>query len=93
MEARDFECDGDICGRPALRREEEGGGRVGWLVSARKPPEGKLMLNVDASFEEDSGTAGTGVVITDCGGRFVAATLEIPSPRGGCFNGRSLRIT
>jgi len=41
--------------------------RKGW----KKPPEGKIMVNVDASFADGMGS--TGVVIRDSSGGFVAA--------------------
>ena len=40
--------------------------RRGWM----KPPEGKLKVNVDASFA--AGMGSTGVVIRDSGGGFIA---------------------
>lgn len=43
--------------------------REGW----RKPPEGKLMLNVDAAFCEDQGCGSTGAIIRDANGGFIAA--------------------
>jgi hypothetical protein len=36
--------------------------REGW----KKLLEGKLLVNVDAAFDEDSGKGATGVVIRDC---------------------------
>jgi hypothetical protein len=47
--------------------------RYGW----KKPPEGKLMVNVDASF--DSGLGSAGVIIRDAGGGFVAAATKFLS--------------
>ena len=44
--------------------------RKGWS----KPPEGKLMINVDASFDSDTGSGSTGVVIRDATGECVAAS-------------------
>jgi hypothetical protein len=38
--------------------------REGW----KKPPDGKLLINVDASFREESGNGGTGVIIRDSNG-------------------------
>jgi hypothetical protein len=32
--------------------------REGW----KKPPDGKLLINVDTSFREESGNGGTGVI-------------------------------
>lgn len=43
--------------------------REGW----KKPPEGKLMINVDAGFNVDSGSGSTGVVIRDTSGACIAA--------------------
>jgi hypothetical protein len=31
-----------------------------------KPPEGKVMVNVDASFDDDMGCGSVGVIIRDC---------------------------
>jgi hypothetical protein len=42
----------------------------GW----RKPPEGFLMLNIDASFDDDKGCGSTGAIIRDDSGGMVAAT-------------------
>jgi len=48
--------------------------RRGWM----KPPEGKLKVNVDASFA--AGMGSTGVVIRDSGGGFIAASVSfLPS--------------
>lgn len=48
--------------------------RKGWM----KPPEGKLMINVDASFVDGRGS--TGVVIRDSSGGFIAASMSfLPS--------------
>jgi hypothetical protein len=44
--------------------------RQGW----RKPREGYLMLNVDASYDEDNGCGSTGAIIRDSHGAMVAAT-------------------
>jgi len=44
--------------------------RRGWM----KPPEGKLKVNVDASFA--AGMGSTGVVIRDSGGGFIAASVS-----------------
>ena len=44
--------------------------RKGW----KKPPEGKIMVNVDASFADGMGS--TGVVVRDSGGGFVAASTS-----------------
>ena len=49
--------------------------REGW----KKPPEGKVMLNVDASFDEDVGCGSVGAIIRDSLGRvLVAAHSFIP---------------
>jgi hypothetical protein len=45
----------------------------GW----KKPSEGKLLLNVDASYKSDRGTSSTGAIIRDSSGSFIAA--------GSCF--------
>ncbi|EEC72520.1 hypothetical protein OsI_05906 [Oryza sativa Indica Group] len=42
----------------------------GW----KKPPEGMLMINVDAAFDIDSGSGGTGVVLRDHLGACVTAS-------------------
>jgi hypothetical protein len=42
----------------------------GW----RKPSEGILMINVDASFDETKGAGSTGAVIRDSMGGFIAAS-------------------
>jgi ribonuclease HI len=41
----------------------------GW----QKPPEGMIMINVDASFDDDEGCGSTGVVIRDHLGGVIAA--------------------
>ena len=43
--------------------------RHGWS----QPPEGVIKLNVDAAFHQDTGTGGTGAVLRDEAGFFVAA--------------------
>jgi len=43
--------------------------RQGWL----KPPEGKVMVNVDATFDEDVGCGSVGVAIRDSTGGVLAA--------------------
>ena len=43
--------------------------RQGW----KKPPEGKLMVNVDAAFDTNTGSGSTGVIIRDEKGQWVAA--------------------
>jgi hypothetical protein len=53
-----------------------------------KPPEGKLKVNVDASFA--AGMGSTGVVIRDSGGGFIAASVSFFAVTAGCYNGRSL---
>jgi D-aminopeptidase len=42
-------------------RKKEAKVREGW----RKPLEGKIVINVDAAFDENSGTGATGVIIKD----------------------------
>jgi ribonuclease HI len=42
--------------------------REGW----KKPLEGKVLVNVDAAFDVDSGKGATGVVIRDCTGGCIA---------------------
>ena len=44
--------------------------REGW----EKPPTGKLLINVDGSFREQCGDGGTGVVIRDSDGSFIAGS-------------------
>jgi len=44
--------------------------RQGW----RKPPEGYIMINIDASYDENEGCGSTGVVIRDSSGGMIAAT-------------------
>jgi hypothetical protein len=44
--------------------------KKGW----KKPLEGKLMINIDAAFDVDSGKGATGVVIRDYTGQCVAAS-------------------
>jgi len=43
--------------------------REGW----KKPPTGKLLINVDGSFREQYGDGGTGVVIRDSDGSSLQA--------------------
>lgn len=43
----------------------------GW----RKPPEGKLLLNVDASYKPELGTGSTGAIIRDSSGSFIGARV------------------
>lgn len=43
----------------------------GW----QKPLEGNLKINVDAAFDEDSGTGATGAIIRDALGACVAASM------------------
>jgi len=40
----------------------------------KKPPTGKLLINVDGSFREQYGDGGTGVVIRDSDGSFIAGS-------------------
>jgi hypothetical protein len=44
--------------------------RDGW----KKPEEGKLNINVDAAFDENTGKGATGVIIIDCNGQFIAGS-------------------
>jgi hypothetical protein len=44
--------------------------RHGWV----NPPEGKVMVNVDATFDEDEGCGGVGKIIRDCTGGVLAAS-------------------
>jgi hypothetical protein len=46
--------------------------KEGW----KKPPEGNLLLNVDASYNQDRGTGSTGAVIRDSSGSFIAAAAR-----------------
>lgn len=46
--------------------------RHGWT----RPREGFVSLNVDASFDADSGTGGTGAIIRDAMGSFIAASCS-----------------
>jgi hypothetical protein len=49
--------------------------RRGW----KKPSEGYIMLNIDASFDEDRGCGSTGAIIRDSsGGMIVASNTFIP---------------
>ena len=45
--------------------------REGW----RKPPDGCLMVNVDASFDDEKGCASTGAIIRDGSGSMIAASM------------------
>jgi len=45
----------------------------GW----KKPPEGKLLLNVDGSYKPDRGNGSTRAIIRDSSGSFIAV--------GSCF--------
>jgi ribonuclease HI len=47
----------------------------GWM----KPPEGKVMVNVDASFDDDIGSNSVGAIIRDCMGGVLAATHSFVS--------------
>ena len=40
----------------------------------KKPPEGKVMVNVDAAFNEDEECGSVGDIIRDCSGGALAAT-------------------
>jgi len=44
--------------------------RQGW----RKPPEEYIMLNIDASYDDDNGCGSTGAIIRDSSGGMIAAT-------------------
>jgi len=44
--------------------------REGW----RKPAEGYLMLNIDASYDENGGCGSTGAIIRDSSGGMIAAS-------------------
>jgi hypothetical protein len=44
--------------------------RDGW----KKPEEGKLNINVDAAFDENTGKGATGVIIIDYNGQFIAGS-------------------
>jgi len=46
--------------------------REGW----KRPPEGKLLINIDGSFREESDSGGTGVVIRDSKGTFIAGSCN-----------------
>jgi len=43
--------------------------RQGW----KKPPEGKVMVNVDEAFNENGGCRSVGPIIRDCSGGVLAA--------------------
>jgi ribonuclease HI len=55
-----------------MRKQKKGGAggiaRGGWT----KPPESKVKLNVDASFDPISGSGGTGAIIRDNHGMFIS---------------------
>ena len=53
----------------------------GW----KKPSEGKLLLNVDASYKSDRGTGSTGAIIRDSSGSFIAAGSH--GACGECIDG------
>ncbi|XBI60207.1 hypothetical protein VPH35_041162 [Triticum aestivum] len=46
--------------------------RYGWT----RPPEGFVSLNVNASFDADNGTGGTGAIIRDSTGAFIVASAS-----------------
>jgi len=49
--------------------------RQGW----KKPPEGKVMVNVDAGYDENGGCGSVGSIIRDCsGGMLIAAHSFVP---------------
>ena len=54
-----------------LAMKKEAKVRKGW----QKPPEGTIMVNVDASFDDDVGCGSTGVVIRDHSGGVIAARI------------------
>lgn len=57
----------------------------GW----KKPPEGKVMVNVDAAFNEEAGCGSVGAIIRDCsGGALASAQLRAPFNR--CTDGGGL---
>jgi len=45
-----------------------------WKEVWNKPPEGKLLINVDASFRPENGSGSTGAVIRYSSGSFIAAS-------------------
>ena len=47
--------------------------RQGW----RKPPEDTVMLNIDASFDEDMGCGSMGALIRDSSGTIVIASNNL----------------
>lgn len=49
--------------------------RQGW----KKPPEGKVMVNVDAAFVEDGGRGSVGAIIRYCNGGVLAAAQSYES--------------
>jgi ribonuclease HI len=53
-----------------LAEKKTGRLRQGW----KKPPSGKVMVNVDAGFDENGGCGSVGAVIRDSSGGFLAAT-------------------
>jgi hypothetical protein len=55
------------------------GKRTNIRQSWRKPPEDYIMLNIDASYDDDNGCGSTGVIIRDSsGGMIVATNTYIP---------------
>jgi len=42
----------------------------------KKPPEGILLLNIDASYKPERGEGGTGGVLRDANGTFIAAAYN-----------------
>ena len=57
------------------RAKKKGPGQIerhGWT----KPSEGFVKLNVDASFSEDSGSGGSGAILRDASGSFIAASCS-----------------
>jgi hypothetical protein len=60
--------------------------RQGWM----KAPEGKFMVNVDASFDENARYGSVGAILRDCTCRIVAAAHCFVS--SGCAYGRGICI-
>jgi hypothetical protein len=56
--------------------------RQGWM----KAPEGKFMVNVDASFDENAGYGSVGAILRDCTCGIVAAAHCFLSA-SGCADG------
>ena len=58
----------------------------GWM----KAPEGKFMVNVDASFDENAGCGSVGAILRDCTWGVVAAAHCFVS--SGCADGRGICV-